>query len=57
MKPIKVRSRYSKDIPHGGNYIIKDGKQYHAFTNIYNLTFRETFKTLLEAGAYLSTSN
>lgn len=57
METIKVRSRYSKNIPYGKNYIIKDGKQYHAVKNIYNITFRETFKTLLEAGAYLSTNN
>ena len=50
---IKVRSRYSKDIPFGENYIIKDGREYKAFVNLYNTTFKETYLSLKEASNYI----
>lgn len=50
---IKVRSRYSKDIPFGKSYIIKEGKEYKAFVNLYSTTFRETFNNLKEASNYI----
>ena len=50
---IKVRSRYSKDIPFGKSYIIKEGKEYKAFVNIYSTTFMETFNNLKEASNYI----
>ena len=50
---IKVRSRYSKDIPFGKSYIIKEGKEYKAFVNIYNTTFMETYSSLKEASNYI----
>ncbi|QXP45418.1 hypothetical protein PQD69_gp092 [Carnobacterium phage cd4] len=50
---IKVISRYSKDIPFGKSYIIKEGKEYKAFTNLYSTTFRETFNNLKEASNYI----
>ena len=50
---IKVRSRYSKDIPFGKSYIIKEGKEYKAFVNIYNTTFMETYSSLNESSKYI----
>lgn len=50
---IKVRSRYSKDIPFGKSYIIKEGKEYKAFVNIYNITFMETYSSLKESSKYI----
>ncbi|QXP45219.1 hypothetical protein cd3_093 [Carnobacterium phage cd3] len=50
---IKVRSRYSKDIPFGKSYIIKEGREYKAFVNIYNTTFKEICSSLKEASKYI----
>lgn len=50
---IKVRSRNSKTIPHNESYIIKEGKQYHAFQNFYGVTFMETCNSLKEAKNFI----
>ena len=53
IETIKVISRYSKDIPFGKSYIIKEGKEYKAFVNIYNITFMETYNSLKEASNFI----
>ena len=49
----KIYDRFDNDVPYNSPiYIVDTGNDYAVFTNVYNVTFCEKFKTKEEALEY-----